>query len=148
MDVGIAVPWKHLISTLSLIQKSIDEGNDVTNVTGLDGLRQLHESCLEQIRARLFLRRKQEKIRSSFEAVFDVILKYGTLLGREGDFETKAYLVTFAESITDVLRLLRRATDKAPNIAAAENAEDDQEATKILLTRLNWNGFYNEPAPG
>ena len=147
MDVGIAPPWQEFSSSLADVEKSLtaEDGDAVESPTliGLDGLRQLHESCLESIRNRLFLRRKQEKIRGAIENVLTSILTCASDFESDEAGDHLDGLVSFEQSLIGFLSLLHTTVEKPLKVSAANNtAESDAEAVKLLSMRLNWNDFY------
>ena len=150
MDMGIAAPWQGLVSSLTAIERTLDAPDEVGSsqesaFIGLDGLRQLHETSLETIRNRLFLRRRQEKIRNAIESLLSHILACVSIMEKKESREFEAWITKFKGSANVLLSLLRAAIDKpARTTALADAAEGDVEAMRLLLTRLSWTSSYDD----
>ncbi|KAK3056735.1 hypothetical protein LTR09_002528 [Extremus antarcticus] len=140
MDVGIGTPWQAFMRSLDDVEKIItSEGSQRSAVVGLDDIRQLHEQCLERIRSRLFLRRKQEKLRTAVEAVLASILACASVYQKAditgGEIDTRS----FRKSLTELHGILRDTVEKPPKGTSVTDAdEDDAEAMKILTMRLRY----------
>jgi hypothetical protein len=150
MDTGIQTPWRAFIASVAEVEidlKSGEERNAKNPILGLDGLRRLHEQCLESIRARLFLRRKHEKIRNAIEEASMGILRCAAAM-ETGEFDTfETLYAKFEERIAELLSVLRRAVNRPGKMRVdMDIAESDAEAMLPLLQRLNWNGFYRSDA--
>jgi hypothetical protein len=146
MDIGIQTPWRAFIASIAEVEvalKGVEAHNAKGPVLGLDGLRRLHEQCLESIRARLFLRRQHEKIRNAIEEAFTDILRCAAAM-EKGEFQTfKTLYAKFEKRIAELLSVLRTAVNRPGKMRIdMEIAERDAEAMLLLLQRLNWNGFY------
>lgn len=153
MDLGICSPWRTFMRTLGIVERSLqDEVNAMP--TSLEDLEQMHTAYLDRIRSRLFLRRKQEKVRLAIEDVLSALLKGAAIVEHEGhQMQLETVTAEFEGAMKALLELLRSAVDKPPKMRAttgtsvtmnAMNDEDDIEVMRMLLVRLNWNGFYRE----
>ena len=141
LDVGIAAPWRALSASLETVKSQVEAQNMEEKPIGMDALRQMHQRCLETIRGRLFLRRKQEKIRSAVEKVLVAILADATILQRGG--HASASSTRSGALIKELLVSLRATVDRPPSSATSnDGAEDDIENMRLLLARLDWNGYY------
>lgn len=148
MDMGIAAPWRAFTRRLDAISKGL--GDDITAMNvGIESLKSMHTACLDTIRSRLFLRRKQEKLRLAVEEVLSAVLKGAGTLERGDDGAQKVAVEDaereLDEKVKTLLSLLRDAVDKPPKMKATnvnDGDEDDVEMMRILLMRLDWNGFY------
>ena len=147
MNIGIAAPWQAFLAALQGLERELHaedtQGQIGSKATiGVDGLRQLHESCLDRIRTRLFLKKKQEKLRIGMEEVLISILRCATdlqtepsaLIGSEDLEDTRAKISRF-------LGLLADAVDKPVKKLSVADAED-LDMMRILLAKLDWNGYY------
>jgi hypothetical protein len=150
MDIGIHIPYKAFTTSVKEIEvalKSGEERNAKWPVLGLDGLRRLHEQCLESIRTRLFLRRKHEKIHNAIEEAFTAVLRCAEATENDDVDAFETMYAGFEERITELLSVLRTAVNRPGNMRVdMDIAERDTEAMSLLLERLNWNGFYRSDA--
>lgn len=148
-DVGIAAPWSCMMRNVESFEQAIHEEDQRGEVgtlltVGVDGLRQLHDRCLDDIRARLFLKRKQEKVRSAIETVLTAILKAvftGQSRSESGSASFRQRCQEFQRAVKQLCSLLHEQADRPPKRAAHSEAEET-EMCRMLLTKLNWNGFY------
>ncbi|EME47314.1 hypothetical protein DOTSEDRAFT_145844, partial [Dothistroma septosporum NZE10] len=77
--MGIDEPWATLMQHVRDLERTLsraDNGDPIgADVTcSMESLRQAHDTCLECIRTRLFLRRRQEKVHLAILTVLTVIL--------------------------------------------------------------------------
>ncbi|KAF2161452.1 hypothetical protein M409DRAFT_69796 [Zasmidium cellare ATCC 36951] len=149
MELGIIQPWRSFqrsIDGLVQVLAREDEAGEIgTKVTlGVEGLRCLHEQCLESIRGRLFLKRRQAKLRQAIEDALNAILKATFALQRD-DKQVRAIFKdnksSFTQSTKEIVKLLQEIVDKPLKTISAAEAED-MEVSRILLSRLNWNEYY------
>ena len=149
MDIGVEAPWKDFSYSVSQIERAIDAGgqhptSESKPLLGLDSLCELHKSCLERLRSRLFLRQRQAKTRNAIEAVLNTILECSSAMESREPANVKAMVAGFEQAVKDMLRVLRETADKPPKLTPDnETAEAEAEATKILMLRLDWNGSYS-----
>ncbi|KAK4631752.1 hypothetical protein CLAFUW4_03111 [Fulvia fulva] len=149
MGVGVDEPWtalmRHVHDLEQVLSREDAEEPVGTGVTcNMESLRQAHETCLERIRTRLFLKRRQEKVRLAIEGALASILSAAFTLqsGSPPDStQLNSQLEKFHSAAKEVCTLLVDQVDRLPK--SATNADfEDAEAHKILLARLNWNGHY------
>ena len=150
LDIGIEALWRDFVASIAGVEKALESIDERVcggrqQILGLDGLRHLHEQCLENIRSRLFLRRKHEKIRTGVENVFTAILNCAAALEKDDPDALDSPYTEFQDKVAVLLDLLRTAARK-PSRAKMEleTAEGDAEAISFLLRRLDWNGFYRK----
>lgn len=147
MSVGINAPWQTFNAALHSLEQDLsaeDERSEFGSraTIGVESLRQLHESCLDRIRTRLFLKRKQEKLRAGVEDVLISILQCATTMQSEGTALVRADdLQNFHAKLSHFLKLLADAVEKPPKTVSAVDAED-LDMVRILLARLDWNSYY------
>jgi hypothetical protein len=141
MDVGVEEPWRLLQSSLDGVQQMLDSDDEKTShakhcaLVGLESVRQLHDQCLDRIRSRLFLRRKQEKLRFGIESVLSSILKAASSndISTSNDVDVKA----FYKSVAELVDLLGASIEKLGRTSTMTADDDsDAEAMRILLRRL------------
>lgn len=146
MDVGIQTPWKAFMASVSEAEFTLsteEGGAHGVPLVGLDGLRRLHEKCLETMRTRLFLQRKHEKVFGVIEAALTAVLQCNACLekGEAERFQT-AY-AEFEQRIAELLEMLRTNMNRPGKINTDLNAaEAGNEMMPLLFERLNWNKFY------
>lgn len=149
MELGIAESWRPFRTSVDGLVEVLAQEDDVGEIgtkvnVGIEGLRNLHDQCLEAIRSRLFLKRRQAKLRQAVEEALNAILKASFALQRN-DAQVRVIFEenrsSFAQSTKDITKLLREIVDKPLKTASAAEA-DDVEVNRILLSRLNWNEYY------
>jgi hypothetical protein len=148
MEFGIAQPWAKFMRSIDGVEYALQEHND--DVPGLTQLRNMHHECLDETRSRLFLRRRQQDVRTGMEDVLNAVLKLATLnqklpMERTSSDGQDAGL---RESIVSFLRLLHAKLDRSFKTrigSATEGGDEDDErlAIKLLLAKLNWNEYYH-----
>ncbi|KAK5109647.1 hypothetical protein LTR62_006884 [Meristemomyces frigidus] len=135
MDIGIAAPWTTLQLALDSAQASVIDRHHNGQVAGISDLRRIHNKCLESIRARLFLTRKQSAIRAAVDDVLEAVL--GVAARQHNDtLATSALYSDFDSSVRALVDLLRRAVDRPAR------RDDEVEYISLLLQRLDFNKFY------
>jgi hypothetical protein len=152
MDMGIRAPWRELMNSFASLERSLAEEDKNGKLgrrvgVGIQGLRQLHEECLDRIRSRLFLKRKHAKLYAAVEGVFCAILKPASVL-QTGSVSTveEDDLVAFRKSLSHLLRTLEQFVNKPLKSVAAADTEDTG-LMKMLLLSLNWNEYYDPAKP-
>ncbi|KAK5138501.1 hypothetical protein LTR08_000087 [Meristemomyces frigidus] len=152
LDIGISAPWRELNQTLDHIEKASAGENpsgpesSEANV-GIAGLRDLHSRCLDSVRTRLFLKRRQEMTRQALETVLIAILAVAAALqslpGQDHDV-VGACVSDFHKAVSSLLEGLQSTVDKPSRVVGSGDAADADGATAILLlSKLNWNHFYD-----
>ncbi|KAF2479795.1 Spc98 family-domain-containing protein [Neohortaea acidophila] len=112
---------------------------------GVEQLSRVHHMCVDTIRSRLFLRRKQAKIYEGLCNVMTSILKGAALLDDEHSTGLQESFDVFRRSVKGLLSVLRQSVEHSRKaISGDTSAEEDLDVTKFLLARLNWNGFYGD----
>lgn len=148
MDVGIAAPWHALHLSLEDVEKALkSERDEDDGLPGLEGVRKLHLDCLETIRTRLFLRRRQEKLNRSIEDTFASILASAAIIDKEraSSEEHEAGISRFQRSVRTTLKLLRNDAKKPAKFTVLQDKVDDSADTvRLLLTKLDWNDYYGD----
>lgn len=150
MDIGIAAPWQGLIKTVADLETTLqaedaEEAIGTRVAMGIEGLHQLHSSCLDQMRSRLFLKRKQERLRDGLESVLVAMLNASFALQARDEAALPPFQSSYADfskAVAAFLKLLEEQANKPPKSIAAADTED-AEMLRLLLARLDWNGFYS-----
>lgn len=139
MDIGIESPWQTLDSALAKIERGLSAADTSSNGAsqGMNRLRKHHEDYLERIRNRLFLRRRQEKLRAAIEQVLVQTLTCSLNMERVGNPVDTALFKRALVEMCDALRTALENPIKSAGMSSAEN--DDTESLKILLTSLSFN---------
>ncbi|KAI6868123.1 hypothetical protein KC318_g19359 [Hortaea werneckii] len=140
LDIGIAAPWKILQQRLDGVERAIDteEGASV----GINGLRNMHNECLDSIRGRLFLKRKQGRAKQLIEELLSAILGVAQVAGTAPDQENaKKAQKAFDQAAAALIAEMKAIATKPPKLHdhLGESA-DEADMAKFLLSRLDWNG--------
>jgi hypothetical protein len=150
VDMGITAPWEDFLRGLQTIEQDLaweDAHGEIGSKVhiGLEWLRQTHIACLGRIRSRLFLRKKQQKIRVALENAFTSILQCNLILqdndGEDDDDEASGFPdahQSFKAAFKDVCNVLQESVDKAVTSSRTTDIEE-AEVHRILLTRLRWD---------
>ncbi|TKA30018.1 hypothetical protein B0A50_02737 [Salinomyces thailandicus] len=147
LDLGVATPWHGLQQQLDNVEKTLDAAHLVPKI-GILGLRDMHIICLDSIRARLFLKRKQEKIRALISDVLSCILKLSAKASShqadQDDVDVGELSATLDQTVGKLLAALRAAVvDRTPKTSGFEGQDyEDGEVMRLLLARLDGNGYY------
>ncbi|KAI7190011.1 hypothetical protein KC343_g2588 [Hortaea werneckii] len=144
LDIGIAAPWQTLQQQLDGVERGIDteEGASV----GINGLRNMHNVCLDSIRGRLFLKRKQGRTKQLIENLLSAILGVaqatGTDTGKEAVVRAQK---SFDQAAAALIAEMKAIATKPPKLHdRSSESPDEADMAKLLLSRLDWNG-YSEP---
>lgn len=147
MDLGIEATWRPFQMALDKIERLVHDEGLVTasDTIGLEGLCKHHETCVEGMRTKLFLKRKQQKLRIAIENVLVAILKCASSLEGQDSIEVGSDFSAFQSAVTGLLTILRGILEKpAKDSGTSTTAEDDVEAMRLLLVRLTWNDHYRD----
>jgi hypothetical protein len=143
MDVGIETPWRNLMAEIGHAESSLGaESRDISRqqsrkVLGLEELRNLHSQCLERMRSRLFLRRRQEKVAVAAERVLAGVLQVASTIDQDSGSGSHIDTRTFDDALSELAEVLQAIVDNPKKrLAANAGDETDDEATRILLLRL------------
>ena len=144
MEVCISTPWQIFAASLATIEMESESEDGLNDrFTSMDGLRRIHDTCLQSIRSLLFLRRKQEKLRIAVEDVLTTTLRCASSFASDDGTGSGTDFSSFRQAVVNLLQVLRTAISKPrKSTLITEATEDEVEAMKILLVRLSWNGFY------
>jgi hypothetical protein len=149
MDMGITAPWQDFLHALQTIEQDLaweDAHGEIGSKVhvGLEWLRQTHIACLGRIRSRLFLRKKQQKIRVALENAFSSILRCNLILqdnGSNDEYEASGFAdahQSFEAAFKEVCNVLQESVDKAVTSSRLTDTEQ-AEVHRILLSRLRWD---------
>ncbi|KAK0942186.1 hypothetical protein LTR29_006267 [Friedmanniomyces endolithicus] len=148
MDVGISAPWAELQASLDAAEEALSADMPVT--VGVNVLRDMHHRFLDTVRDRLFLKRKQQAIRVAIEGVLTAVLTGAASLQSEaerGELSTAAANVFLSAAVEKLVSILQGIVDKPPKShASGDSLDGDTIVVRLLLARLNWNGFYARKA--
>ncbi|KAK4544569.1 hypothetical protein LTR36_004141 [Oleoguttula mirabilis] len=155
VDIGIGAPWRVFQHALDGIEQALAvRGSNTTGRVdasiGIDSLRELHNHCLDTMRTRLYLKRKQEGLRKAIDAVLVGILEaasaHETAKGRDQE-HSKGKIARFRAAVSALVSKLKDVVDRpAKSRSTSDSTEDETEMARLLLAKLNWNGFYGAPA--
>lgn len=146
-NVGISVPWRNLNNRLDELEADLlleDKGGGYgSRVTlGLQGLCATHERMIDSIRTRLLLRRKQDKVRETVEALFRIILEVQRFVQAGNTSAVKELHEEMNSEVQKLLGLLHESSSKAYKRGVAADEREDTEAFEMLRVQLDMNGYY------
>ncbi|KAK1818918.1 hypothetical protein LTR12_006725 [Friedmanniomyces endolithicus] len=148
MDIGISAPWAELQASLDAAEAGLKVDMPVT--VGINALRDMHHRFLDTVRDRLFLKRKQQAIRVAIEEFLTAVLNGAASLQSEaerGELSTAAANLVLSVAVEKLVRILQGIVDKPPKShASGDSLDGDTIVVRLLLARLNWNGFYTRKA--
>lgn len=144
-DTVVAEAWSKLSNTLDAMQpEAADQARQprLSTKADISSISRSHESCLDEIRSKLFLRRKHEKVRSTLEELADIILKTTAVAvhGVQGDVpmaERESRFDALSDELCTMLVNLAAKVDRDTGKGAHE-VQSESEAAKLLLSRLSW----------
>ncbi|RMY75878.1 hypothetical protein D0863_02306 [Hortaea werneckii] len=141
LDIGISAPWQMFQHRLDGVERAIDtdEGASI----GINGLRNMHIECLDRIRGRLFLKRKQGRAKQLIEELLSAILGVAQVAGTATDQEgAKRAQKAFDQAAAALIAEMKAIATKPPKLHdhLSESA-DEADMAKLLLSRLDWNGY-------
>ena len=144
-DTVIAKAWDVFSERLNAIQPH-EEAEYVSQSADLHTITRLHESCLDDIRSKMFLRQKHAKLRSVLEELAAIVIKTTLIIVHDAAGQSS---VAEQERRFDLLSVeLRSLLELLANKPAKEDRGDmhlqrsqtESDAAKLLLTRLDWQG--------
>lgn len=149
MELGINAPWRVLMTSIGQLEQALQDEDSAGEIgtkamVGIQGLKQMHEACLDRIRSRLLLKRKQVKLRTAIEAVFTATLQCAAVVTASDKMDRSAFEEQyrhFRQACAQLCDMLQQAVDKPPKAMTAAESED-ADTIRVLLTNLNWNDFY------
>ena len=136
VDVGIESPWRAFVSSIVRVEHSLEteDGSVDGQHSGLNEIRATHDTYLERVRSRLFLRRKGEKLRKAVDEVLIRVLAGALEVENSGDGAFD--IAPFKTTLVDLRGALESTVERPHRAAFTEADESDTEAMKILLMRL------------
>ena len=144
-DTVIAEAWNSFSERLDELQPR-QEAEQVPQSVDLHTITCLHETCLDEIRSKMFLRHKHAKVRSVLEELAAIVIKTTLIVVHDAAGESS---VADQEGRFDQLSVeLRSLLEVLANKPAKENRGDvhsqrthtESDAAKVLLARLGWQG--------
>lgn len=176
MSEGISTPWHDFSSSLARIerQNTASRSNDLNESSqssatptngnsnsGITTLLNLHETYLDRIRSRLFLKRRQERVRKGVSDVLAATLSVAAALSSSSSSSSSstaspprslesslirhdAAVTLLVQALLDQSRKLSRpktALSGGGGPVAGVGEEEATEAAGELYVKLNWNGW-------
>jgi len=146
-DIAISAKWHEFSFSLISIEATLahaelsgsGDGPSLA-LPGIADIRQLHETCLEGMITRLFLRRKQQKLKTAVEEVLASILTCAGFMERtEGvGSELHEASMCFRDARERLVALLQSAIEKPlDTVEAYERTREEVEMMRLLLGRLS-----------
>ncbi|KAK4892649.1 hypothetical protein LTR27_008925 [Elasticomyces elasticus] len=144
VDVGIAAPWLDLQHPLDVVERALENGHVMK--VGISALRDMHEHFLESARARLFLKRKQQAVRTAIENVLIAMFRMVGIVKSETDSSHLALAYeAYSAAVVQLVHLLQAIVDKPSNgHVSSDSTDGDAQMAGMLLAKLNWNEFYDK----
>ena len=148
LDIGISAPWQILQQRLDSVEKAIGTEEGVS--MGINGLRNMHNECLDSIRGRLFLKRKQGRAKQLIEELLSAILGVAHVAGTARDKKAvERAQKAFDQAKAALIAEMKAIATKPPKLHdhLGESA-DEADMAKLLLSRLDWNGYSEHLTSG
>ncbi|KAK5722237.1 hypothetical protein LTR17_014340 [Elasticomyces elasticus] len=144
VDIGIAAPWLGLQHSLDEVERALEDGHAMK--VGISALRDMHEHFLESARGRLFLKRKQQAVRTAIENVLIALFRAVGIVQSETDNPHLALAYeAYSAAVVQLVHLLQAIVNKPSNgHASSDSKDDDAQMAGMLLAKLNWNEFYDK----
>lgn len=145
-DTVIAGAWKTFAEHLDKIHTVEEAAQDrqPSPSADLHSITRLHESCLNDIRAKLFVRQKHAKIRTVLEQLAAIVIKTTLIVmrdttGRESIAEQDTQLDALSAELRSLLEVIANKISKDDHDAARmQHAQSESDVAKLLLARLSW----------
>jgi hypothetical protein len=144
-DTVIAEAWNVFSERLDELQPR-QEAEQISQSIDLHTITRLHESCLDDIRSKMFLRHKHAKVRLVLEELAAIVIKTTLIVVHDAAGQSS---IAEQESRFDLLSAeLRSLLEVLANKPAKEDRGDvhsqrthtESDAAKVLLARLGWQG--------
>ncbi|KAF2658172.1 hypothetical protein K491DRAFT_625122 [Lophiostoma macrostomum CBS 122681] len=147
-QTGIADHWTAFSSFVSNIETQLAEEDEAgelgTRVTsGLEALKSAHEQCLDSILFSLLLRRRQKKVMSLLEEIFDQILLFAKITRDDKDDREKQVKDLYAKlrgKIRVFISVIKGLTGKRGYGKGKGTSEEN--TLDRLGVLLEMNGYY------
>lgn len=161
-DTGVAGPWAMFEGWLDEVERDLDgpdggSGKGRTSCWGPDRLRERHEQALDEILARLLLRRRQRPVMGLVDEVFGSILGFAKLLRRPpgGDEkEVRKLYATFRKKVEVFITVCRGMSEKGGSDIATGRGQGpegeggrkgrpgEENGITMLLLLLDMSGHF------
>jgi hypothetical protein len=144
-DTIIAEAWNVFSERLDKLQPR-QEAEQISQSIDLHTITRLHESCLDDIRSKMFLRHKHAKVRLVLEELAAIVIKTTLIVVHDAASQSS---IAEQEGRFDLLsEQLRSLLEVLANKPAKEDRGDvhlqrthsESDAAKVLLARLGWQG--------
>lgn len=141
-DTVIAGAWNAFSEHLDALQPG--EADQVHQSADLHSITRLHETCLDDIRAKMFLRHKHAKIRVVLEELAAIVIK--TTLSAVHDTASRSSVAEqekrfdlLSEELRALLEVLANKPSKEDRgDVIMRHAQSEGDVAKLLLARLSW----------
>ena len=146
---GTGDPWHAFMARLDTVESDLASEDETMSSFGsrvkltLQELRNMHETTLDAIRSRLFLRRKTEKVQRCIENIMTIILKGSTLIGSDSAAQAglQAARQDLHRGCQSLIALLHEQAGKTKS--ADDQTRDHTESFRTLASMLDFNRFYS-----
>jgi len=142
-DTVIAKAWNVFSELLDALQPH-EEARHTPQSADLHTITRLHETCLDDIRSRMFLRHKHAKLRSVLEELAAIVIKTTLIVvhdaaGQSSVVEQERNFDSLSAELRSLLGVLANKVakeDRGP--LSAQHTHTESDAAKLLLARLSW----------
>jgi uncharacterized membrane protein len=139
-DTVITGAWSAFSQHLDSLQPQVQTGPSAD----LHSITRLHETCLDDVRTKMFLRHKHAKLRSVLEELAAIVIK--TTLAAVHDTAGESSVAEQEKRFDALNAELRALLEILANKPSREgrgdgtmlHAQSESDAAKLLLARLSW----------
>jgi hypothetical protein len=144
-DTIIAEAWKVFSERLGELQPH-KEAEHAPQSVDLQTITRLHETCLDDIRGKMFLRHKYSKLRSVLEELAAIVIKTTLIVvhdatGQSSVAEQENRFDALGVEVRSMLEVLANKPIKEDRgDVRLQRVHSESDMAKLLLARLGWQG--------
>lgn len=144
-DTVIAEAWNVFSERLDELQPR-QEAEQISQSMDLHMITRLHESCLDDIRNKMFLRHKHAKVRLVLEELAAIVIKTTLIVvhdaaGQSSVAEQEGRFDSLSVELRSLLEVLANKPAKEDRgDVRSQRTHTESDAAKVLLARLGWQG--------
>jgi hypothetical protein len=142
-DTVIAKAWNVFSEHLDDLQPH-DEAEQIPQSADLHTITRLHETCLDDIRSKMFLRHKHAKLRAVLEELAAIVIKTALTVvhdaaGQSSVAEQESRFDGLSVELRSLLEVLaNKPVKEERGDGRSRGAQSESDAAKLLLARLGW----------
>lgn len=142
-DTVISKAWDAFSENLDRLQP-FEETEQIHQSADLHSITRLHETCLDDIRTKMFLRHKHAKLRAVLEELAAIVIKTTLIVvhdatGQSSVTEQGSRFDVLSEEMRALLEVLANKPSKEDRGGVhLQHAQSESDAAKLLLARLSW----------